>query len=403
MSNYVQTTFFTPKDSLPPSNPAKTIFGAAYDVELGNISTAIASKFDAASLLVGPVSFALGSASLPSITFTGETGTGLSSNGTGDLVLSATSSARLSISGTTGAVTIASASSGTTLTLTGPGSAFTQVINEAATTSFGGFRIFNPAAARVLEIFHLGSTNSTTYGAAANSSIINSSPTAAGLVISTADAARLTFSNTGNLVIAAPSAGSALTIAGLANSYTQIITAAATSGQSLGLLVRGGTTNADASFAVQNQGGTSTWLEIFGDGGVVIGNGTTGGDQGASTLNVSALYVQGAPVYSGIPQKTPNTAYVTILSDANTNLNHTSGAGSTYTIAANSSVAYPVGTAITFTNPTGAAALTIAINTDTLEFSPNGATGSRTLAASGIATAIKVAGTTWMISGTGLS
>ena len=54
MSNYTQTTIFTPKDSLPPSNPAKTIFGAAYDVEFGNISTAIASKVDtssAASLL----------------------------------------------------------------------------------------------------------------------------------------------------------------------------------------------------------------------------------------------------------------------------------------------------------------------------------------------------------------
>ena len=49
MSNYTQTTLFTPKDSLPPSNPAKTIFGAAYDVEFGNISTAIASKVDTAS------------------------------------------------------------------------------------------------------------------------------------------------------------------------------------------------------------------------------------------------------------------------------------------------------------------------------------------------------------------
>jgi hypothetical protein len=46
MSNYSQTTFFTPKDSLPSGNPAKVIDGAAYDVEFGNISTAIASKFD---------------------------------------------------------------------------------------------------------------------------------------------------------------------------------------------------------------------------------------------------------------------------------------------------------------------------------------------------------------------
>lgn len=46
MANYVQTTFFTPKDTLPTTDPNKTIFGAAYDVEFGNIATAIASKFD---------------------------------------------------------------------------------------------------------------------------------------------------------------------------------------------------------------------------------------------------------------------------------------------------------------------------------------------------------------------
>lgn len=52
MSNYSQTTFFTPKDTLPANNPAKTIFGAAYDVEFGNISTAIASKADATAVIL---------------------------------------------------------------------------------------------------------------------------------------------------------------------------------------------------------------------------------------------------------------------------------------------------------------------------------------------------------------
>lgn len=46
MSNYSQTTLFGPKDSLPTNNPGKTIFGAAYDVEFGNIATAIATKPD---------------------------------------------------------------------------------------------------------------------------------------------------------------------------------------------------------------------------------------------------------------------------------------------------------------------------------------------------------------------
>lgn len=46
MSNYTQTTFFTPKDTLPVTDPNKTIFGSAYDTEFGNISTAIATKYD---------------------------------------------------------------------------------------------------------------------------------------------------------------------------------------------------------------------------------------------------------------------------------------------------------------------------------------------------------------------
>lgn len=46
MSNYTQTTFFTPKDSLPITDPNKTIFGAAYDVEFANIAAAVATKLD---------------------------------------------------------------------------------------------------------------------------------------------------------------------------------------------------------------------------------------------------------------------------------------------------------------------------------------------------------------------
>lgn len=51
MSNYTQTTLFGPKDTLPTNNPAKTIFGAAYDVEFGNIATAISSKRDSAGVV----------------------------------------------------------------------------------------------------------------------------------------------------------------------------------------------------------------------------------------------------------------------------------------------------------------------------------------------------------------
>jgi hypothetical protein len=50
-----------------------------------------------------------------------------------------------------------------------------------------------------------------------------------------------------------------------------------------------------------------------------------------------------------------------------------------------------------------AANMTIAITTDTLYFAGTGTTGSRTLAQYGVATALKLTSTTWIISGTGLT
>jgi hypothetical protein len=66
-------------------------------------------------------------------------------------------------------------------------------------------------------------------------------------------------------------------------------------------------------------------------------------------------------------------------------------------------VAYPVGTAITFVNQNGAGSVNIAITTDTMRLAGPGTTGTRTLAANGIATALKIAATEWIISGTGLT
>jgi len=77
--------------------------------------------------------------------------------------------------------------------------------------------------------------------------------------------------------------------------------------------------------------------------------------------------------------------------------------GRTVTIPANASVAFPVRTCITIVNQNAAGALTIAITSDTMRLAGAGTTGSRTLAANGVATAIKVTSTEWIISGTGLT
>lgn len=109
--------------------------------------------------------------------------------------------------------------------------------------------------------------------------------------------------------------------------------------------------------------------------------------------------------YDYIPQNSKSAAYTTVLSDAGAHIYHPSAdtTARTWTIDSNANVAYPIGTAITFVNDTSAGALTIAITSDTLVLMGAGTTGSRTLAASGIATALKVGATRWVISGTNLT
>lgn len=49
MTDYVKTTSFTPKDSLPTGNPAKAIKGVDFDVEFDAIATAVATKANTAN------------------------------------------------------------------------------------------------------------------------------------------------------------------------------------------------------------------------------------------------------------------------------------------------------------------------------------------------------------------
>ena len=120
-----------------------------------------------------------------------------------------------------------------------------------------------------------------------------------------------------------------------------------------------------------------------------------------NTLTVDGTDAVG---FRNIPQNSQSAAYTLVLADSGKHIFHPSGDANarTYTIPANSSVAYPVGTALTFINMTSQA-VTIAITTDTMYLSSAGTTGSRTLAQYGSATAIKMTSTTWLISGSGLT
>jgi hypothetical protein len=108
--------------------------------------------------------------------------------------------------------------------------------------------------------------------------------------------------------------------------------------------------------------------------------------------------------FLSIPQNSQSAAYTLVLADAGKHIFHPVGDNNarTFTIPANSSVAYPIGTAITFINM-AVADVTIAITTDTLTLSPDGTSGSRTLATNGSATCVKITSTEWLISGSGLT
>jgi hypothetical protein len=112
-----------------------------------------------------------------------------------------------------------------------------------------------------------------------------------------------------------------------------------------------------------------------------------------------------AQLTSNIRQNNQNGNYTTQASDAEKHLYYNSGAGPyTWTIAANASVAYPVGTTISFVNLAGGPTIAIAIGgTDTLYWAGTGLAGTRTLANYGVATAIKFNSVGWIISGAGLS
>lgn len=106
---------------------------------------------------------------------------------------------------------------------------------------------------------------------------------------------------------------------------------------------------------------------------------------------------------SGLTVNAQSAAYTAVRGDANGTIYHPSSDNNarTFTIPANATVAYPVGTTLTFVNDVNT--VTIAIASDTLVLAGSGGIGSRTLAANGVATAVKVAATRWYISGAGLS
>lgn len=109
--------------------------------------------------------------------------------------------------------------------------------------------------------------------------------------------------------------------------------------------------------------------------------------------------------FRGIPQRSFSGATSVGFTDLGLHLLHPSAdtTARTVTIPANGSVALPIGFAATIVNQDAAGIVTIAITSDTMRWAGPGTTGSRFLAANGVATILKLTGTEWIINGTGLT
>jgi len=200
-------------------------------------------------------------------------------------------------------------------------------------------------------------------------------------------------------------------------------------------IVGGAIVTGDASGILELQAAGSTQVTINGSG-VVLANAlpvasggtgvTTSTGSGNNVLSTSPTLVTpvlGTPTsgtlsnctvdgtntvgFRVIPQNAQAGSYTLVLADSGKHIYHALGDGAaTYTIPAASSVAFPLGTAITFVN-LSATAISIAITTDTMYLSSAGTTGTRTLAQYGSATAVKVSGVSssgiWVISGSALT
>ena len=168
---------------------------------------------------------------------------------------------------------------------------------------------------------------------------------------------------------------------------------------------------ASGNGVVSASAGQSLYLESNGGNNVIVlgaaGDLSVNGSVGTVGQILTSQGADASPTWESptIPQNSQAADYTLVLSDSGKHIFHpgTDGPSRTYTIPENTSVAFPIGTVVTFVNQNGAGSVLIAITSDVMRLAGVGSTGTRTLAANGVATALKIASTEWIISGTGLS
>ena len=146
--------------------------------------------------------------------------------------------------------------------------------------------------------------------------------------------------------------------------------------------------------------------EIANDAVLLSTNQTVAGNKtfSGTTALASTSTIDGAIIgYRDVPVTISNAAKTFALSDAGKAFGKDNGTAYTYTIPANGTVAFPVGTVITVFNNNATSNITVDITTDTLRLAGTTTTGSRIIAPFSLCTLFKVSSTVWLASGAGVS
>jgi len=273
---------------------------------------------------------------------------------------------------TVGTVTSVAATAGTGISVSG-----------SPITSSGTLTITNTAPDQTVSL--TAGSGISTSGTYPNFTITNTSPSSGGTVTS--------VGGTGTV--------NGISLSGTVTTSGNLTLGGALSGVSL-------TTQVSGTLPVAN-GGTGV-TSSTGSGSTVLSTSPTLttpilGTPASGTLSNCTVDGTDSVGFRNIPQNSQSASYTLVLADSGKHILHPSAdtTARTYTIPANSSVSYAIGTALMFVNQNGAGVITISITSDTLRLAGSGTTGNRTLAANGVATAIKLTSTEWIISGVGLT
>lgn len=319
-----------------------------------------------------------------------------------DFLLQSNTSTRVTIAAA-GNVTIAAPSSGVTLAATAPAAGTGIRIGDGTVNVDGTFAAtrfnFGTTGSHDVSLItggadriRIGSVGNVTINAASSGDEL----TVIGSVVATSFAGDLTGNVTGNV------SGSSGSTTGNAATATALQTARTINGTSFN-----GTANITVTAAADTLTGTTlaalSGVNLTALNATQLTSGTVPTARITSvetTATIDSVLIG----FRSIPQNSQSANYTLVLTDSGRQILHPSGggAGDTFTIPANSSVAYPVGTVLTFVN-LDSNAVSIAITTDTLTIAGTSTTGTRTLGQNGYATAVKVTTTSWLITGVGLS